>query len=751
MERRILMLTMSLGIGGAETHIVELCRVLAGSGIHVCAASNGGVYADRLREYGITHHDIPLHSRRLADMFSCLRAICRIIREERIDVVHAHARIPAFIAGIACRLTGTPLVTTVHGAYSTAGMLRYLTNWGKRSLVVSNDLTAYLTDEYGVPPARIKVTVNGIDTSRFVPSAPDVRLASQLGIDMNVPRVMHLGRLDSDSGQYAFELLSHFSELDEAVPGVQLIIVGAGPLLPEAEALADGINAGYGARRVVMTGGRTDINELIPLCSCLVALSRAALEGMSCGVPVVLAGFYGYAGLFDGTKLSECINNNFTARGFGHVKADVLIRDVAQAVGMSFDMRDRLAVFERGVVVDNYSLERMARDATEVYRLFPTKRRGRKIYDFCLLGYYGYSNSGDDALLASILGNLRAQCDDLSFCVLSNQVKRCSDEFCCRSMHRFNVFSVFRALRRSKVFVFGGGNLMQDITSAQSLVYYSCVLRMAQLLGLSTMLYANGIGPLMRPSSIRLAKSALERTDIITLREKDSLDLLTSLGGDYRRLELTADEALTLSPSDGAEVARLLEKIGLPSSRSYFCISLRPWKDADDSFYAEVAAAVDEICDVYDLSPVFVALSRGTDEDISRRTASLLANKAYVLDGASDARDIIGLFASARMVIGMRLHSLIYSVAGGTPCIGLVYDEKVRSFLDSAEVGYMLPLDKTEHTALVAMADDIMNNESDVRAAIEKRRSLLCGLANRNSSLALGLLREYEKKHGGVK
>ncbi|MBQ5799250.1 MAG: glycosyltransferase, partial [Oscillospiraceae bacterium] len=97
MSKKILMALMGLEIGGAETHVVELSKELHRRGYEVVVVSNGGVYERELVEAGIRCHRAPLHKRSLGAMFRSLVALRRIIREEKPDVVHAHARIPAFL------------------------------------------------------------------------------------------------------------------------------------------------------------------------------------------------------------------------------------------------------------------------------------------------------------------------------------------------------------------------------------------------------------------------------------------------------------------------------------------------------------------------------------------------------------------------------------------------------------------------------------------------------------------------------
>ena len=96
----ILLSLMQLNIGGAETHVVELAKELKRKGFNVIVTSNGGVYVKELEEYGIKHYSVPLQNKNPFNMAKSKRLLKKIIRDEKIDIVHSHARIPSFILRI---------------------------------------------------------------------------------------------------------------------------------------------------------------------------------------------------------------------------------------------------------------------------------------------------------------------------------------------------------------------------------------------------------------------------------------------------------------------------------------------------------------------------------------------------------------------------------------------------------------------------------------------------------------------------
>ena len=310
---KILMATMGLDIGGAETHIVELSKELKHRGHEIAVVSNGGVYVPEITAAGIRHYEAPLHRRTLSDMRRSLAVLREVIRTEKPDVVHAHARIPAFLCGRLQKSMGFPFVTSCHGVYQVSGALRLLSNWGDRTLAVSEDIRDYLIRQYNIPPQHITLTINGIDTDKFSPeiSGEAVRREFQLG---DAPVVGHVSRLDAETALTARQLIESAPALDRAFPGIRILIVGGGTAYEELLSRAREVNRVMGRDCLVLTGPRTDVNLLAAACDLFVGVSRAALEAMAACRPVILSGAQGHTGLFTPDLLDKAVDTNFCCR-----------------------------------------------------------------------------------------------------------------------------------------------------------------------------------------------------------------------------------------------------------------------------------------------------------------------------------------------------------------------------------------------------------------------------------------------------
>ena len=218
---KVLIAAMSLDIGGAETHIVELASELKRRGDDVIIASAGGVYVQDIVSRGIRHYTVPMDRRSVSCMMRSLMLLRRIVRAEKPDVVHAHARIPAFLCGLLRPVMGFPFVTTAHAVFQTGLAFRLVSNWGQKTIAVSEDIKRYLMENYSVRERDITVTINGIDTGKFAPAPNGAAMREELGLPADAKVIGHISRLDDDTTLVAETLIALAPRLDEALGGAR--------------------------------------------------------------------------------------------------------------------------------------------------------------------------------------------------------------------------------------------------------------------------------------------------------------------------------------------------------------------------------------------------------------------------------------------------------------------------------------------------------------------------------------------------
>ena len=675
---KILMVTMGLDIGGAETHIVELAKELKDEGHDLAIVSNGGVYVPEITAAGIRHYQAPLHRRRVRDMRKARAILSRVLREERPDVVHAHARIPAFLCGLLRRRRRFAFVTSCHGVYEVSGALKLLSNWGEHTLAVSEDIRDYLMEQYSLPEGQITLTINGIDTEKFSPAVSGEEVRRELGLG-NAPVVGHVSRLDQAASYTARQLIALAPRLAQRVPGVRVLIIGGGDVYSELAAQAKRVNQSIGQECLILTGPRTDVNRIIAACGLFVGVSRAALEAMAACKPVVLSGAQGHTGLFTPQLLDKAVDTNFCCRTDPLAAEDQLLEELLAALALPPERRAELGAFGRQTVRELYSVSHMAQDCLSVY-----EKVRRKRYRVVMSGYYGFANAGDDAILESIQQAIQAVSDDVSVTVLSNDPELTQKQYGLEAIPRFRVLRVFSALRRSDALLSGGGSLLQDTTSTRSLLYYLSVIRCAQWLHKPVMLYANGVGPVRKPINRRRVKKVVERATLVTLRDHSSARELAEMGIG-RSVQVTADPVFHLEPAGEERSRALCAGAGLPEGVPFTAVSVRDWASAGE-FYPRLARLCDHLRRAHGLEVVFLLMQPERDRATTAKVRELMEEPAYVLDASCTPREMMAVLGQARLCLAMRLHTLIFAARMAVPAMGLVYDPKVASYLEELDL-----------------------------------------------------------------
>jgi polysaccharide pyruvyl transferase CsaB len=285
-----------------------------------------------------------------------------------------------------------------------------------------------------------------------------------------------------------------------------------------------------------------------------------------------------------------------------------------------------------------------------------------------LCGYYGYGNGGDEALLATLLQMLPPQVIPI---VLSSNPEQTRALHGVQACDRNHFPTVLKTLRQSQMFIWGGGSLVQDATSLLSPVYYCGLMLLAQWLGLKTIAWSQGIGPLNRPPTRWLAKQAFAGCQQITVRDRGSLDWTQRWG-----LKAT----LTPDPVWALESTPLPELEPLPKPRVAVVLRSHPQltperlqclTEALQQFQAETQTFI-----------LLVPFQRSQDWEISQSIAAQLPGVSQVVF-YEDPRQLKGVFRDVEMAIAMRLHGLIMAASEGCRCFGISYDPKVQRLLES--------------------------------------------------------------------
>lgn len=732
----VLLALMQLVIGGAETHVVELAKELKRQGMNVIVASNGGVYVKELEEAGIKHYNVPLHNKKPQNMIIAKKRLKRIIIDEKIDIVHSHARIPSFILNKLYKKMHFPFVTTAHWVFNTKYGLKYITPWGEKIVAVSEDIKKYLIDNYKIPKNDIRVTINGIDTDKFSPHTDLTLIKDEFNIADDENVIVYVSRLDESRSMVAKQLISVVPQIENHIEKLRVVIVGGGDDFNTVKQLKDKVNKSLGRECVTLTGPRTDINKFAALGKLFVGVSRAALEAMAAQKPVVIAGNEGYIGLFDENKLDVGINTNFCCRGCEESSEKLLKADILKFFDMSPEEQEALGVYGRKLIKKEYSVERMARDTMKVYEWALSKNK-----EILISGYYGFKNNGDDALLEAIIRDINKHKESPNIVVLSADPKETFENYSVRAINRLNVFEIFKHMKKAELLISGGGTLIQDRTSSKSLWYYLYVIKSALANNVRVMLYSNGIGPLEKaPNKVR-AKKVLDKVNMITLRDNMSLDELRGIGVTNPNAMVTADPAFNLGGVGTQRGKQILEKAGIPTDRNLIGISVRKL-GMNDNTEEILAKVIDTVTEKYNLYPVFIPMQEAKDAPISRSIMAKMSSDAGIVTNIRNVDDMISVVANMHLCMGMRLHLLTYSAINSVPVIGIVCDPKIKGFMELIGQKRYSDLKFMSFNELMGHIDECMQNYENIKLELSEVCEVYKQKADLNGKIAIDI---YEK------
>ena len=288
-----------------------------------------------------------------------------------------------------------------------------------------------------------------------------------------------------------------------------------------------------------------------------------------------------------------------------------------------------------------------------------------------LSGYYGKGNGGDEALLATLLQMLPL---DVTPVVLSGNPEETHRHYGVECYNRMAFFSVFKALRSCGAFVWGGGSLIQDCTSIISPFYYGGLMALAQVMGLKTVAWGQGIGPLLRSQTRFLAQRNFAGCTQVSVRDIASSRLLS---------DWSIPHILAPDPVWALESKPVPELVDLPRPR--IAVTLRNHPQLTENRLTNLIQALVNLQKETQTFILLLPFQKSEDLAIAEKIHTQLKDVSRVIC-SEDPQVLKGVFRGVEMSIGMRLHSLIMAASEGSRCFALSYDPKVNHLMEDLKI-----------------------------------------------------------------
>jgi polysaccharide pyruvyl transferase CsaB len=373
----------------------------------------------------------------------------------------------------------------------------------------------------------------------------------------------------------------------------------------------------------------------------------------------------------------------------------------------------RKAIYEHTKA--HFSLKAMKYKQEQIYSLilkhFNQKERNKVV----ICGAYGRGNAGDEAIKYTTLLSMRNIDPDMDICVMTLKPKKEKSTDRVQTIYTFNVIKLLFVLRKSKIFVSGGGSLIQDVTSSRSLFFYTFTLYLAKKLGCKVIMFGCGIGPISRPVNRKLAGHIIDKyVDVITVRDHLSKQELQSLGVTKPLIEVSADPAVNLN-ADKNNTHKIFISEDIPMDGKYICLALRSWKNFNKN--EEIAQACEYMYKKFGYVTVFFPMEYPKDLTIAEKTAELLSTPYYLIHKRYPTEQVVAFMSKMDQVVAMRLHALIFAAANYVPVVGISYDVKVSGFMSYIESSSCLELkDVTKESLIHAMEESFLHQDKVIYA-----------------------------------
>ncbi|MBU0580334.1 MAG: polysaccharide pyruvyl transferase CsaB [Candidatus Margulisbacteria bacterium] len=323
-----------------------------------------------------------------------------------------------------------------------------------------------------------------------------------------------------------------------------------------------------------------------------------------------------------------------------------------------------------------------------------------------LVGYYGFHNVGDEAILKVLIDQFRQNLNYPRISVLTKSPEVTTPQYNVISIGRNQRRKILKTMQQIEAMILGGGGLLQDSSGrGLSALYYLALIFLAKWFRKKVVFLAQGIGPLRKRRSRWVTKLLLNRVDFISVRENESKNYLRKLGI-RRKINVIPDPAILMA----VKPEETLEK-------KYLGVSLRSgfFRDVQD-----LAQQLDRVIATMNLKIIFFSFQKNFDDLLIEKVRLLMKHtkQTEIFGNDKTPEEVIEKIGECQMLIGARLHSLIFAAKKHIPFLGLNYDPKVAAFCKTLGMPW-LKLDEVNY--LTESVRSLWNQKEPLLKLMRKR------------------------------
>lgn len=364
---RILHLTTHLNIGGITSYIRLLTKEMQKMPYQFYVASSGGSQESFLKENGVQCMTLNIRTKSELSpkLYFAIPKLVKLIRDEKIDLIHAHTRVTQVLAWWLQRFTGIRYVSTCHGFYKRRIGRRLFPGWGDHVVAISKPVEGSLIVNFGVPESRVSTIFNAIDiqdlTRRYNEKNPEA-IRRELNLPAHHKVVGIVARIVQDKGHEYF-LKAAAKLIRDFFPDMKILIVGDGPYLDHIKRLVKKLKLEHSVR---FLGNINDITYALAVIDVFVlpavwreGFGLSIIEAMAVSKPVIVTNIW---------ALNELVQNRVN----GLLVEPRSVDELSEAMHLLLsdpELYRTVSVNGAEMVKKEFSISQMARRMSQLYEL----------------------------------------------------------------------------------------------------------------------------------------------------------------------------------------------------------------------------------------------------------------------------------------------------------------------------------------------------------------------------------------------
>lgn len=354
-----------------------------------------------------------------------------------------------------------------------------------------------------------------------------------------------------------------------------------------------------------------------------------------------------------------------------------------------------------------------------------------------LSGYYGFGNVGDEAILYSVILALQKHAPDIEIYVLSNTPLETAASYQVKAVNRWSIPEIAKAIKNADGLISGGGSLFQDQTSLKNVSYYAAIIKFAHLFKKPVYIYAQGMGPISRNVNKWIIKNAFRASRIISVRDQQSKKLLQDIGI-QQPIRLVPDPVFAISLCDVRD-----KSADNRAEAKKIAVSVRDWP-GDHSYQQKLATAFDLLA-AKGYQFLFVPMHGAYDYQTSQAIVGSMEHDASIAPLEHSFQEKMQLINQSDLLIGMRLHALIFASLGHTPFVAISYDPKIDSFASIIDhpVAADIRKDDWDEQNIVGAVESIF---ADYAGSVEHMKQKVQPLKDQSEEIAIAIIKDLSEK-----